>query len=152
LEESCRKAAKDAPTGERKIGAIGIHVARGVTSHGFAFNITTNLDDFRLINPCGITDKPVTSLAREVSDPAALPALETLAHRAAHQFGAVFNEPVELLPSLDALRSQAQSAPAAAPESPAREFPAEDTPLQIPPEIEHLRKLPRPAKAPSILA
>ena len=57
----------------RKIAAIGIHVARGVTSHGFAFNLTTNLGDFALINPCGITDRPVTSLEREVAELAACP-------------------------------------------------------------------------------
>jgi lipoyl(octanoyl) transferase len=90
---------------EAKIAAIGIHVARGVTSHGFAFNVTTDLDDFRLINPCGITDRPVTSLAKEVADPAALPTLEALAHRAARQFGLVFAEPVETLESLAALRA-----------------------------------------------
>jgi len=152
LEESCGKTAKDAPAGERKIAAIGIHVARGVTSHGFAFNVTTDLDDFRLINPCGITDKPVTSLAREVSDPAALPTLEAFAHRAARQFGEVFGEPVETLESLGELRAQAQTAATVAPVPPAREFPAEDTPLQVPTEIERLRQLPRPVKDPSILA
>ncbi len=146
LDESCGRTAKDAPAGERKIAAIGIHVAHGVTSHGFAFNVTTNLDDFRLINPCGITDRSVTSLANEVPDPGALPTLEALAARAARQFGLVFGEPVEMLESLDALRSQAQTAPAAAPESPAHEFPAEDTPLQVPPEIERLRQLPHPVK------
>jgi lipoyl(octanoyl) transferase len=145
LEESSGRTAKDAPAGERKIAAIGIHVARGVTSHGFAFNVTTDLDDFRLINPCGITDKPVTSLAREVSDPAALPTLEILAHRAARQFGMVFDEPIEMLASLAALRAQAQAA--SAPESQ-----AQDTPLQVPPEIERLRQLPRPVKDPPILA
>ena len=145
LEESSGRTAKDAPAGERKIAAIGIHVAHGVTSHGFAFNVTTDLDAFRLINPCGITDKPVTSLAREVSDPAALPTLEILAHRAARQFGMVFDEPIEMLASLAALRAQAQAA--SAPESP-----AQDTPLQVPPEIERLRQLPRPVKDPPILA
>jgi lipoyl(octanoyl) transferase len=168
LDESRGGTAKDAPLGERKIAAIGIHVARGVTSHGFAFNVTTDLDDFRLINPCGITDKPVTSLAQEVSDPAALPTLEALAHRAAHQFGMVFGEPLEMLESfamlesLAALRSQAQTAAAAAPESPAtgapdqeppaQVFPAEDTPLQVPSAIERLRQLPRPVKDRTILA
>ena len=145
LEESSGRTAKDAPAGERKIAAIGIHVVHGVTSHGFAFNVTTDLDDFRLINPCGITDKPVTSLAREVSDPAALPTLEILAHRAARQFGMVFDEPIEMLASLAALRAQEQAA--SAPESQ-----AQDTPLQVPPEIERLRQLPRPVKDPPILA
>jgi lipoyl(octanoyl) transferase len=135
LDESCGGTAKDAVGRERKIAAIGIHVARGVTSHGFAFNVTTDLDDFRLINPCGITDKPVTSLAREVSDPAALPSLEALAHRAAQQFGLVFGEPIEMLESLAILRSQAA-------DSAAQEFPSGDTPLHVPPEIERLRQLP----------
>jgi lipoyl(octanoyl) transferase len=144
-DESCGGTTKDALGGERKIAAIGIHVARGVTSHGFAFNVTTDLDDFRLINPCGITDKPVTSLAREVSDPAALPTLEALAHRAATQFGVVFGEPVEMLESLAALRSQA-------PGPAVQEYPAEDTPLQIPPEIERLRQMPRPVKDRPILS
>jgi len=47
---------------EKKITAIGIAVKRRVTMHGFAFNVNTNLEHFNLINPCGITDKGVTSL------------------------------------------------------------------------------------------
>ncbi len=137
----------DAPTQSagRKIGAIGIHVARGVTSHGFAFNVTTDLRDFSLINPCGITDRPVTSLEREVADAKILPSLEMLAERAARQFGLVFNEPVALVEDLTALRALAdavQESPASnssSGEFPAPVFPAQDTPLQIPPEIERLR-------------
>ena len=132
------------PGRERKIAAIGIHVSRGVTSHGFAFNVTTDLDDFRLINPCGITDRPVTSLAREVPGSSALPSLEALAHCAAREFGAVFGEPAEMVESLTAFRAKAQAAhasvqtlPASGP--PAQEFPAEDTPLQVPAAIERLR-------------
>ena len=129
----------------RKIAAIGIHVARGVTSHGFAFNATTDLRDFALINPCGITDRPVTSLEREAADSKTLLDLESLAHGAARHFGLVFDEPVELVESLAALRAQADSKPdspdpnSSAPEFPAQVFPANDTPLQIPPEIERLR-------------
>src|SRR5579862_5168206 len=79
-DKSCATTAKDPPQGEKKIAAIGIHVARGVTSHGFAFNVTTDLNQSTLINPCGITDRPVTSLEREVSSPQSLPGLESIAH------------------------------------------------------------------------
>jgi lipoyl(octanoyl) transferase len=123
------------PAGERKIGAIGIHVSRGITSHGFAFNVTTNLRDFALINPCGITDKPVTSLEREVSDAASVPGLEAIAHEAARQFGFVFGEELAALESLDALRAVAADCLAIR----GAEFPAEDTPLAIPAEVERLR-------------
>ena len=116
----------------RKIGAIGIHVSRGITSHGFAFNVTTDLRDFALINPCGITDRPVTSLEREVARPEELPGLEAVAHQAARQFGIVFGEQVLAVESLEALRAQAEAA-ARTPE-----FPAEDTPLRIPAEVERL--------------
>ena len=127
------------PQGERKIAAIGIHVARGVTSHGFAFNVTTDLRDFALINPCGLTGRPVTNLeneiAREIEDPQSLPSLESIARCAALQFGLVFNEQVLAFASLDTLLAHVEAGPEKAPE-----FPAEDTPLQIPPEIERLRR------------
>lgn len=119
---------------ERKIGAIGIHVSRGITSHGFAFNVTTDLRDFTLIIPCGIADHPVTSLEREVQNPEQLPGLESMAHQAARQFGQVFNQQVMAVESMAALRAQAASVPEAA-----AQFPAQDTPLQVPFELERLR-------------
>ena len=123
----------------RKIGAIGIHVSRGITSHGFAFNVTTDLRDFQLINPCGITDKPVTSLKQEIPEGVTLPGLEEMGHQAARQFGQVFAQQVLAVESLDALRSQAASKP---------EMPAEDTPLQVPAEVERLHGDPeRPVRA-----
>jgi lipoyl(octanoyl) transferase len=50
----------------RKICAIGVRVSNRVTMHGFAFNVNTDLNYFNYINPCGFTDKEVTSLSREV--------------------------------------------------------------------------------------
>jgi lipoyl(octanoyl) transferase len=50
----------------RKICAIGVKVRRGITMHGFAFNVNTDLNYFNYINPCGFTDKGVTSLEKEL--------------------------------------------------------------------------------------
>ncbi|HEX4030302.1 MAG TPA: lipoyl(octanoyl) transferase LipB [Terracidiphilus sp.] len=144
-------AAPQSVSGGRKICAIGIHVARGVTSHGFAFNVRTDLRDFMLINPCGITDRPVTSLEREAAEPAALPGLEAIARQTARHFGAVFEEPATELDGLAALRARA--AEGADGEFPGREFqapvfPAVDTPLQVPAAIERLQgKRERPVRA-----
>jgi lipoyl(octanoyl) transferase len=109
LDESCARKASDPPAGEKKIAAIGIHVSRGITTHGFAFNVTTDLSHFALINPCGITDRPVTSLALESKEP--VPDVEALAHRAARQFGAVFEEPVQAVERLPATSPAMSSEP-----------------------------------------
>jgi lipoyl(octanoyl) transferase len=139
---------------ERKIGAIGIHVAHGITSHGFAFNVTTDLRDFQLIVPCGIPDHAVTSLEYEVQQPRDLPSLEAVAHEAARQFGLVFDQQVLAVESLEALRSshpcdkERREDGAPNHEAAKAEFPAEDTPVRVPAEVERLRhKEGRPIQA-----
>jgi lipoyl(octanoyl) transferase len=128
------------PGPERKIGAIGIHVAKGITTHGFAFNVTTDLRDFELIVPCGIPDHAVTSLERELAvsselgRPTELPALEIAAHQAARQFGQVFDQQILAVESVEALRATAAAT--------ARKFPAVDTPMRVPAEVELLRGRP----------
>src|SRR6185437_4641799 len=68
LEGCSVKAGAAPPPGARKICSIGIDVARGVTSHGFAFNVTTDLMGFNLINPCGISGCQMTTPEHEAGD------------------------------------------------------------------------------------
>jgi lipoyl(octanoyl) transferase len=101
-----------------KIGAIGVHVSRGVTSHGFAVNVNTNLDYFKLIVPCGIADKPVTSVERELSIVDASrkpPSLDEMSELVSRNFGRVFEAQTLWLESLDSLLLSPQDSPARAP-------------------------------------
>ncbi|HEX2221533.1 MAG TPA: lipoyl(octanoyl) transferase LipB [Candidatus Limnocylindria bacterium] len=62
--------------GERKLAAIGVRVRRGVTTHGLALNVNTDLRWFAEMVPCGIRDREVTSLARELGAPVEMEAVE----------------------------------------------------------------------------
>ncbi len=53
----------------RKIGSLGVRVESGVSYHGIALNVTTHLEDFELIDPCGMPDARMTSIAREAAWP-----------------------------------------------------------------------------------
>lgn len=75
----------------RKIGALGVHIARWITTHGFALNVNTALEDFELIVPCGIREAGVTSLERELGRPIDVGGVEDALARA---FGAVLEAEV----------------------------------------------------------
>jgi lipoyl(octanoyl) transferase len=91
---------------EKKIAAIGVHVSQGITSHGFALNVTTDLRDFQWIIPCGITDRAVTSLELEADpdrNPEQQPTMEAALNATARSFGHVFERQMlwcESLPQL----------------------------------------------------
>jgi lipoyl(octanoyl) transferase len=85
---------------EAKLAAIGVHISRAVTSHGFALNVNTNLGFFNLIVPCGIESKPVTSLENELGKPVPM---EDVVHSISRNFGAVFHSQMLWLDSLDSL-------------------------------------------------
>jgi lipoyl(octanoyl) transferase len=114
---------------EKKIGAIGVHVSRGITSHGFALNVTTDLRDFQWIVPCGIADREVTSLEIEMPHSEHVPTLEQAADAAARHFGTIFGERILAVESLEALREGAH-----------QELEVQQTgvPMQVPKEVEQL--------------
>jgi len=95
-----------------KVAAIGVHISRGITSHGFALNVNIDLDDFSLIIPCGIATKPVTSMSKQTGAPLAL---DAVAEAVARNFGRVFNSQVLWLETLDALLGRAVGVPARPP-------------------------------------
>ncbi len=87
---------------EKKLGAIGVHVSQGVTSHGFALNVTTDLRDFQWIVPCGIADREVTSLELE-SDVEPAPTLGDALNVTARNFGRVFERQMVWCESVERL-------------------------------------------------
>ncbi len=77
----------------RKIGAIGVHLSRWITTHGLAFNVKPEMDHFRLIVPCGIAEYGVTSLATELGE-GACPTVAATMDRIAGHFAEVFGAAV----------------------------------------------------------
>lgn len=73
--------------GKNKIGAVGVHVARQLTTHGFSFNVNPDLEHYRLITACGLEDHGVSSLARL----GIVLSLEEVARTAAEIFGRIFS-------------------------------------------------------------
>ena len=67
--QGCTGVWVDTVSGEEKVGAIGVHLSRWVTSHGFAYNVSTDLRYFDLIVPCGIAGKRATSLEKLLGHP-----------------------------------------------------------------------------------
>jgi len=93
---------------EGKLAAIGVHISRFVTSHGFALNVTTDLSFFNLIIPCGITSKPVTSMQQELGKPLDLNAV---AESVSRNFGTVFSSHMLWVDTLDALLGRTAGVP-----------------------------------------
>jgi lipoyl(octanoyl) transferase len=128
--ESCHPERSEGPAfEERKIAAIGVHISRAVTSHGFALNVTTDLDYFKLIVPCGLT-KPVTSIAHESGKHVRMEELLPIVTR---HFGQVFKSQIlwlqdlnDLLPGIDI--GTPQDTPAQAPRQ-LRQLHGDDTSL-----------------------
>jgi lipoyl(octanoyl) transferase len=121
---------------EKKIAAIGVHISRGITSHGFALNVTTDLRDFELIVPCGISDRSVTSLENEIDTANhTVPDLEQAGNTVARHFGAVFGHQVLWRESIGDLLCESE-------QTPAIKLPhtiPEDTPLRVPKELKQLK-------------
>jgi len=87
---------------EKKLAAIGVHVSQGVTSHGFALNVTTDLGDFDWIVPCGIRDRGVTSLEQE-AEAGMEPTMNRAMHAVARNFGRVFGRQMLWCESIEQL-------------------------------------------------
>jgi len=96
-----------------KIAALGVHISRSVTSHGFALNVNTDLSYFDLIVPCGITAKPVTSMAKELGRKLDF---SEVAQSVSRNFGSVFASQMLWVETLDALLGNSVGVPMKAPD------------------------------------
>jgi lipoate-protein ligase B len=92
LQASCRAGIIGVWVGGAKIAALGARVERGVTYHGFALNVNTNLEHFSLIVPCGLVGTSVTSMQRELNRPVGM---SLVRERVAHSFSQVFGVSLE---------------------------------------------------------
>lgn len=140
LQEATQPEAQE----QKKIAAIGVHISRGVTSHGFALNVTTDLDFFKLIVPCGISDRPVTSIAKELAGKRSVPDMEAVANAISLNFGRIFARQMLWLQSLEDLLKTVETSTNAADED---ESTTMGVPLQVP---KGLRELRREQKAPQL--
>ena len=104
--------ARDDSGSAAKMAAIGVHISRGVTSHGFALNLNTDLRYFDLIVPCGITTKPVTSMQKQLGQEMDFGAV---AESVARNFGEVFGREIVFVDTLDALLGNVVGVPMKAP-------------------------------------
>ena len=93
---------------EAKLAAIGIHISRFVTSHGFALNVNTDLTYFNLIVPCGITTKPVTSMQQQLDRPLDL---NPVAESISRNLGVVFQSQILWVDTIDALLGRTVGVP-----------------------------------------
>lgn len=98
---------------EAKIAALGVHISRGVTSHGVALNVSTDLTYFNLIVPCGIESKPVTSMERELGR---VVSIDEVANSVSRNFGTVFESQMLWLESLESLLGHPVGLPMRPPE------------------------------------
>jgi lipoyl(octanoyl) transferase len=123
---------------EAKVAAIGVHISHGVTTHGFALNVSIDLDYFTLIVPCGLVGKPVTSMERELQRSLNR---DEVASAASRNFGRVFQSQMLWLESLDDLLAQPAEPQRldVASEADAVQAPAnQDTPARPPKELREL--------------
>jgi lipoyl(octanoyl) transferase len=112
LRPDCGAEPRHHTTAEAKIAALGVHISRSVTSHGFALNVNTDLSFFDLIVPCGITAKPVTSMAKELGRELDL---NEVAQAVSRNFGSVFASQILWVETIDALLGNSVGVPMKAP-------------------------------------